>query len=372
MTTEQINLRLDAETVAALERVAETEALDRAVIVRRLLVEGIRRWQRSHALASYQAGEISIGRAAEDAGVSVWEALELAREAGIAHPTRVEDVDEEIDALSRATDPEPEDGDATLADMPPARGGVLLVGVNPVHKSVAAGHYYQGAFGSRLWKRLQRLGLLVDPRPGAEDIAFTDMGHGLTDVVKRPTSNAREVSAQELKLGAAVLREKIARWQPGLVLFAFKQAATAVIGDVVKPGLGPPIGDAPTFLLTGPLAPNEQADEIDQQLAALLPARGEVALTQRVTDKDIANGRIRVPRMSTSLTKMLLPREPGKVQIVLRGRPFESHYNPYLRGDGREEKSGRIAVPAADLAELVAPDEKLRVMIQPGGVIKLD
>ncbi|MEA2139587.1 MAG: hypothetical protein QOG56_2737 [Solirubrobacteraceae bacterium] len=195
--------------------------------------------------------------------------------AGIAHPGGTEDVDADMDALSLETAAPAGEVEATLADLPPARGGVLLVGINPVAKSVAAGHYYQGTFGRRLWQRLERLDLLADPQPGAEDVAFTAMGHGLTDVVKRPTKAAREVSAQEMRLGAAELREKIARWQPGLVLFAFKQAAAAVVDRVdVKPGLGPAIGDVPTFLLSGPLAPRAQADEVDRQLADVLAALG--------------------------------------------------------------------------------------------------
>jgi hypothetical protein len=48
-------------------------------------------------------------------------------------------------------------------------------------------------------------------------------------------------------------------------LFAFEQAAAAVIDRVeIKPGLGPPIGHVPTFLLSGPLAPRAQADEVDR------------------------------------------------------------------------------------------------------------
>ena len=41
MKTEQINIRLDADLVAALERVAREEALDRTTTVRRLLETSI-------------------------------------------------------------------------------------------------------------------------------------------------------------------------------------------------------------------------------------------------------------------------------------------------------------------------------------------
>ena len=381
MTTEQINLRLDRQTVAALERLAESQSLDRSVVVRRMLQDGIQRWQRNNALASYQRGDISIGRAAEEAGISVWEAIALAREAGVAHPIDIGDVDADLDAFSSGAGRLRADGnrEATLADLPPEPGGVLLVGINPALKSVDAGHYYQGALGRRLWRRLERLALLADAEPGAEDIAFTRMGHGLTDVVKRPTKAARDVTARELELGAALLRDKVGRWQPGLVLFVFKQAAASVLqaGDI-RPGPGPMIGTVPTFLLTGPYASVTQTEAIDRQLAGLLgaaglPATGAAdaarAVTQRVTARDIAAGQIRLPVTS----KQLLPWQRGKVEIVLRGRRLEARYDPRTAsaGDGRE-RSGRISLPASDLADLVEPDERLRVSRDPGGVIKLD
>ena len=376
MTTEQINLRLDAETVAALERLADSEALDRAVVVRRLLEDGIERWQRSQALTRYQRGEVSIGRAAEEAGISIWEALDLARATGIAHPARLEDVDADVKALDPSAGHEERDGGATLADMPPAPGGVLLVGINPAHRSVAAGHYYQGALGRRLWKRLERLGLLVDPQPGAEDVTFARMGNGLTDVVKRPTKTAGEVSAKELEQGAAGLRAKIARWHPGLVLFAFKQAAASILPRMeIKPGPGPPIGDVPTFLLSGPYAPAVQAAEVDRRLAEVLAAGiwapaedDQVVLTQRITDRDIAAGRIRLP----SSSKGLFPAARGSVQIVLRGQRFEAGYDPRLGGGATRERSGVVSLRPSDLAALVSAAERLRVSRARGGVIKLD
>ena len=44
----------------------------------------------------------------------------------------------------------------TLADLPPLRGKLLFVGLNPSPVSVAAGHYFQGRLGRTFWKRLIR------------------------------------------------------------------------------------------------------------------------------------------------------------------------------------------------------------------------
>jgi hypothetical protein len=92
MKTEQINLRLDADIVSALERVARAESTDRATAVRRLLEASLRQWEVEHAIDEYRRGDVSLGRAAEDAGLSQWELQELLRRERVAYPLDVEEV----------------------------------------------------------------------------------------------------------------------------------------------------------------------------------------------------------------------------------------------------------------------------------------
>ncbi len=181
----------------------------------------------------YQTGEVSLGRAAEEAGLTNWELIDAARLASIAHPLTAAEARSRLAALTDA-------GEPTLPDIPPAPGGVLLVGINPVPTSVAAGHYYQGRLGQRLWRRLERVGLLESARPGAEDEAFARAGHGLTDLVKRATESSADLRKDELASGVDALREKIRAWKPGLVLFAFREPAQRLLGSSVAPGPGPP------------------------------------------------------------------------------------------------------------------------------------
>ena len=162
----------------------------------------------------------------------------------------------------------------TLPDIPPKRGGVLLVGINPAPVSVAAGHYYQGRLGQRLWARLERIGLLRDPQAGREDDAFAEAGHGLTDIVKRPTVSAAELSSQEFEGAVNALREKLRTWEPALILFAFKEPAKRLLGSSVSPGRLENIEGIPAFLLTGPYAPRAAVVENDAELATLLGTLG--------------------------------------------------------------------------------------------------
>jgi len=244
MKTEQVNIRLGADLAAALDRIADLESLDRAAAARRLLESSLRRWRIDRAVRDYQAGAVSVGRAAEEAGLTQWELLDEVREGQVAHPLTGEEIRRRLGAAS---------GDVrTLPDIPPQPGGVLLVGINPAPVSVAAGHYYQGRIGRRLWRRLAGIGLLEDAVDGAEDEAFATGGHGLTDLVKRPTPSSKELSRDELEGGTGALLEKIREWQPGLVLFAFKEPAASLLGAGVKPGRYGEVGGVPAFLLSGP------------------------------------------------------------------------------------------------------------------------
>ena len=362
MKTEQINIRLRSDLAAALDRVAREEALDRATAIRRLLETSIKQWELEHALRGYQTGELSVGRAAEEAGLTHWELIDAARLAGIAYPLTAAEARERLAALTS-------DGERTLADIPPSPGGVLLVGINTAPPSVAAGHYYQGRLGQRLWKRLERLGLLEEPHPGAEDEAFARAGHGLTDLVKRPTASAAELSDAELEAGVAALREKVRAWRPGLVLFAFREPAQRLLGSAVRPGSGPELEGAPTFLLSGPYAPKAEAARIDAELVSLLGARPArqtpVARTQRVTQADLAAGRIRLPREA----KRFFPSERGSVEVVLRGERLTGRYDPRTGPD--RERSAVLILEKHALGELVQPDEVLDVARGPAGVVRL-
>ena len=365
MSTEQINIRLKPDLAAALDRVAREESLDRAQVIRRLLDESLRRWELDRAVRGYQTGELSLGRAAEEAGLTQWDLLDAVKRAGVAHPLTAAEAERRLAGG-------PGEAAPTLPDIPPRPGGVLLVGINPAPISVAAGHYYQGRLGQRLWRRLERVGLLRDAVPGAEDEAFARAGHGLTDLVKRPTPSAAELDDAELEAGVDALRAKIRDWRPGLVLFAFAEPARRVLSARVTPGAGAPFEDTPTFLLTGPYAARAEAKRIDAELVELLGgARRAQPLessdwTQRVTAADMSRGQIRLPRPA----KRLFPASKATVEVVLRGKRVQGAYEPRVGPD--RERSAVLRVGVQILCELVAENEVLRASRGAGGVVLLD
>lgn len=367
MKTEQVNIRLKPDLAAALDRVAREEALDRGTAIRRLLETSIRRWELERALLGYQRGELSLGRAAEEAGLAQWELIDAARAAGIAYPLDAHDVERRLASLARRGRPE---ASVTLPDIPPNPEGVLLVGINPAPASVASGHYYQGRIGQRLWRRLERLGLLENPVPGAEDEAFAHAGHGLTDLVKRPTASAAELTEEEFRSGVEELGRKIRDWKPRLILFAFKEPARRLLGEA-SPGPCAPFEGVPTFLLSGPYASRAETERIDEEFRGVLrqpnaPEPSNLERTQRLTANDRSRGQIRFSRSA----KRFFPREKSTVEVVLRGRRIKGNYNPRLGPD--RERSAVLAVEKSFLRDLVREGEALRVSRGIGGVVRLD
>jgi double-stranded uracil-DNA glycosylase len=153
----------------------------------------------------------------------------------------------------------------TLADLPPERGGLLFVGLNPSPVSVAAGHYHQGKLGRRFWSRLGRAGVLPPGvAPETADDALVAAGHGITDLLKLP-SPRDEATDAELTAGVGPLWQKIALWRPGAVVFVYKRVATIAAGRALRATWGQldgvALGGRPCFLMPGPYAPMEEVDE---------------------------------------------------------------------------------------------------------------
>ena len=75
-----ISVRLPDELESELEAYLDEENLDRSTAVRKLLAEGLDAWRRDRAVEELAAGRITFSRAADLAGLSVWEFARLAKE----------------------------------------------------------------------------------------------------------------------------------------------------------------------------------------------------------------------------------------------------------------------------------------------------
>lgn len=93
-----ISARVPDELEAELETYLDEENLDRSTAVRKLLTEGLDDWRRDRALEQLAAGRITVSAAADQAGMSIWDFAQLAKERDI---TWVDDdhLDEDLEAL---------------------------------------------------------------------------------------------------------------------------------------------------------------------------------------------------------------------------------------------------------------------------------
>ena len=163
---------------------------------------------------------------------------------------------------------------ATLADLPPARNGLLFVAVWPSTESVEAGHYQQAPDERWLWAHLVEATIL--PAGTAEatgDEGLVAAGHGMTPLVAP--------GSRDLRAGVGPLWQKVTIWRPAAVVYVDRDAAEAVAGRPLREPWGHLSGVAmsgrPCFLLPGPDADDEQLDESAnflRNLAASLPAEG--------------------------------------------------------------------------------------------------
>ena len=114
----------------------------------------------------------------------------------------------------------------TLPDYLRAGLDLVFIGINPGLYSVQRGHYFARttsrfwpAFSASKLSERMRHGLKVEKLLPEHDSQLVNFGIGLTDVVKRPSSNAAELSAKDFEEWAPRLLEKIERLRPRVACF---------------------------------------------------------------------------------------------------------------------------------------------------------
>ena len=83
MTEVTISARIPKVLEKELERLMREEHLEKSAALRKLLHMGLKNYRLEKALAELGEGRISLSRAAEDAGMSVWELMDEAARRGV-------------------------------------------------------------------------------------------------------------------------------------------------------------------------------------------------------------------------------------------------------------------------------------------------
>ena len=97
--TRATSLRLSRKTLSEVDRFAADLKTNRSEAIRRIIERGLREAKIENAIELLRGRKISVGRAAEMAGTSLYEMLDLARERGIPYGYGSKDLDEDLRAF---------------------------------------------------------------------------------------------------------------------------------------------------------------------------------------------------------------------------------------------------------------------------------
>jgi len=101
-SSEVVSARISKERVDLIEEIAREEKVDKSTVLDRALEHYTKEWKIQKALESYREGSVTLSRAAEIAGISVWEMIDIIAERKILPQYDIEDLEEDLKALGHA------------------------------------------------------------------------------------------------------------------------------------------------------------------------------------------------------------------------------------------------------------------------------
>lgn len=173
--------------------------------------------------------------------------------------------------------------DAEVADLLPPPGTplrLLFVGINPGLWTAATQTHFAYP-GNRFYPALHRAGIIdhrIDPGAGMTDgdrEYFRGLGLGITNVARRATAKASELTSDELRSGGRELVATVKRTRPAVVAVAGITAYRAAFGQRrAVPGLQPePLGGAELWVVPNPSGLNAHETVASLADAYARPAR---------------------------------------------------------------------------------------------------
>jgi predicted HTH domain antitoxin len=94
--SETISLRLPRETVRKLREIANKEGKDRSTLIREMLEYGVKEKSIAQAVELYRTGQVTGWRAAQLAGVSLWNFYKILGERGVLIQYSEHDLEEDL------------------------------------------------------------------------------------------------------------------------------------------------------------------------------------------------------------------------------------------------------------------------------------
>ncbi len=94
-----VGTRLPESFISDLEKIEEAEQSDRSTVLRKLLAKALRDWKLEHYAQEYGQGRMTFARAAEEAGVSLWEMMDYAKQRKIPSQYSPEDLEHDLKGI---------------------------------------------------------------------------------------------------------------------------------------------------------------------------------------------------------------------------------------------------------------------------------
>ena len=155
-----------------------------------------------------------------------------------------------------------------LRDVTAVNPRVLFVGINPSLRSAEVGHHFASP-GNPFWKLLYASGLIPIQLGSEEDHRLPEFGMALTNLCRRASREASELSSGEIEAGKRTLLRKIRRIQPKLVAFVGVSIYRQLFPASTSKGAGPKpeiIYGARVFVLPNPSGRNAAFPGFEEKL----------------------------------------------------------------------------------------------------------
>lgn len=146
---------------------------------------------------------------------------------------------------------------------------IVSIGINPSVYTAIHGFNFARP-GNRFWPTFNAAGIVAEPlEPGKAAVVklLREYGFGFTDIVKRATDRADELTDADYRKGAVALKRKLERYRPMIAWFqgtsAYRKYLEFAEGKKrkVAPGLQPErIGATVVFVTPNPSGANPAAN----------------------------------------------------------------------------------------------------------------
>lgn len=101
MTTTTVSARLSADEIELIQELADLEGSDRATLIKTLLRQGIKDLRLRRAAEAYRREEITLSRAAELAGIGLWDFIALMDREALEIHYGPEEFEEDLAAIGK-------------------------------------------------------------------------------------------------------------------------------------------------------------------------------------------------------------------------------------------------------------------------------